>query len=47
MRQVRSLCYLIARLLGDLLAVSSGSPARVLRRTKNKVLGRQVWRLWQ
>lgn len=45
MSELRSLCYALARLLGDLLALRS--PGRIAKRAKNKLIGRQAWRLWR
>jgi hypothetical protein len=51
--QVRRLLYAWARILGDVNALSSGSPKRVARRGKNRVTGRLLgragfWRgLWR
>jgi hypothetical protein len=40
--------YRLARLLQDLKAISSGSPKRMARRGKNKIVGRALGRwLWR
>ena len=45
---MRRWLYRIARLLGDLQAVASGSPRRIARRAANKAIGRGiVRRLWR
>ena len=44
---MRSFLYFLARLLGDLSALFSGSPKRIAKRAANKVIGRNiVRRLW-
>jgi len=48
MRATRRWLYRMARLLGDLNALVSGSPGRMVRRASNKWLGRKVIRrLWR
>jgi hypothetical protein len=53
MSTLRRNTYRFARLLGDAEALASGKPDRVLRRAKNKLLGRALgsggfWRaLWK
>jgi hypothetical protein len=46
---LRSSLYRSARLLGDIQAVASGSPKRITRRAKNKLVGRVLGRsgLWR
>ena len=45
---MRSLLYLLARLLGDWSALSSGSPRKMARRIVNKAIGRGlVGRMWR
>ena len=50
---VRGFLYALARLLGDVSAVTSGKPKKVVRRAKNKAVGRAIgkvggWRrLWK
>lgn len=47
LRKVRRLAYRLASLLGDVQAVSSGKPKRVVKRLVNKLVGRKVVRrLW-
>lgn len=51
--KARGLLYTLARILGDLGAVTSGKPDKVVRRVKNKAVGRAIskaggWRkLWK
>lgn len=47
LRRTRRRAYRLASLLGDVEAVASGRPSRILRRAGNKLLGRKlVRRLW-
>jgi len=43
---VRNFLYKLAKILGDLSALSSGSPKKIVRRAKNKAVGKWSWRLW-
>ncbi len=43
--KIRSWLYRLARIMGDLNAVSN--PTKLARRGKNKLLGRFLWRLWR
>lgn len=43
----RRFLYRLARIMGDVSAIASGSPARMGRRTVNKAVGRQLRRLWR
>lgn len=43
----RSWLYRLARVLGDVEAVGSGSPKKIIRRGKNKALGRMLSRFWR
>lgn len=51
--KTRGVLYALARLMGDWSAVSSGKPKKVLRRGKNRLVGRAIgkaggWRrLWK
>jgi len=46
-RKLRRSLYRGARLLGDLSALTSGKPSRILKRAANKLIGRKiVSRLW-
>lgn len=48
LRSTRRSCYALARVLGDLSALLSGSPKRLLKRGANKLLGRHIARrLWR
>jgi len=48
LRSTRRSCYRLARVLGDLSALLSGSPRRIVKRATNKLLGRHVARrLWR
>ena len=42
--RTRSMLYSLARFLGDYQAVKRG---RVGKRIANKLIGRQLWRLWR
>ncbi len=44
---MRTLLYALARLLGDVGAVVSLSPARMARRVRNRAIGRALGRLWR
>jgi hypothetical protein len=45
---MRRWLYRMARLLGDVQAVASGSPKRIARRIANKWIGRNIAkRLWR
>ena len=44
---VRNFLYKLAKILGDLSALSSGSPKKNARRAKNKAIGKWSWRLWR
>lgn len=44
LRRVRRACYFWARLLGDVIAILSG---RYVARMVNKMIGRQLRRLWR
>ena len=41
---MRRKLYKLARLLGDLQAISSGKPRRIVKRAKNKWIGRKIVR---
>lgn len=45
MASLRTRIYQAARLLGDVQAVSSGSPERIARRAKNHIVGRLLARV--
>ena len=40
--KTRGILYYLARLLGDVNAVKSGSPKKMGKRVANKVIGRKV-----
>ncbi len=40
--KTRGWLYTLARLMGDVSAVSSGKPEKMARRGKNKVIGRAI-----
>ena len=45
--KLRGSLYRVARLLGDVSAVTSGRPDRIAKRLVNKLIGRKlVRRLW-
>lgn len=50
MRPSRDL-YRLARLVRDLEVLASGDPKKIVRRIKNKIVGRQLgrafWRVWR
>jgi hypothetical protein len=47
-RNLSSTLYKLSRLSRDVEVYSSGNPARIARRLKNKILGRKVVsRLWR
>ncbi len=47
LRKVRRFAYRLGALLGDVQAVTSGNPKRLVKRAANKVIGRKiVRRLW-
>ena len=49
MTKPRSSLYRAARALGDLEAISSGDSRKMVRRGKNKLLGRllSIFRVWR
>lgn len=47
MSKARSLFYRLARVLGDVEAGGSGSPKKMVRRGKNKLLGQLLGRFWR
>jgi len=47
-KKVRREAYRAGRVLGDLDAVASGKPDRIVKRIINKWLGRKLlWRFWR
>jgi len=42
-----SLLYKLARMGNDIKALSSGSPRKILRRGKNKFIGRKIGKIWK
>lgn len=36
-----------SRMMRDIEVMASGKPAKMLRRQKNKLIGRRLWRLWK
>ncbi len=48
MNKFISFLYKLARTLTDIKAVSSGSPGKIARRGKNKIIGRKlIRRIWK
>ncbi len=47
MSWLRRRTYKAARIEGDLEALASGKPDRILRRAKNKMLGRTLRPFWR
>lgn len=45
--KARSKLYKLARKLGDIEALTSGSPKKMLNRGKNKAIGKRINKVWR
>jgi len=47
MSKTRGILYKLARRLGDVEAVSSGSSKKMANRVKNKYIGKRLYKVWK